>query len=101
MSDACTPVGPIRLAEARTYQDSYLSVVPDAPLPSAAPDRRDPADSIRIRAACAAVHRHYTGAVRAVLLDALNFHAAGGHRINPSSLPARLVDELLRPPDTA
>lgn len=72
-------------------------VYTEAP-PITGPDLRERTESGRIGAAISAARRLYPDAVAAVLVDALTFHQATTARVNPSSMPARLVDELLRPP---
>jgi hypothetical protein len=65
---------------------------------AAAPPKLDPHDLTRIGAAVSAAKRLYPGAIGQCLVDTLEFYRFGGHRVSHSSLPARLVDELLRPP---
>ncbi len=67
-------------------------------MPYAAPDRREATEGARIGAAISAARRLYSGAVADTLIDALHWHQSTTGRVNPSSLPARLVDQLLRPP---
>lgn len=69
---------------------------PDVPyLP---PDRREMGEATRIGAAMSAARRLYPGAVADVLCDALTWHQSTTSRVSATSLPARLVEELLRPP---
>lgn len=68
------------------------------PPPSPGPRRREPTEAGRIGAAISAARRLYPGVVAEVLVDVLSWHQSTAHRVNPSALPARLVDELLRPP---
>lgn len=72
-------------------------VYPDPP-PVAGPPLRAMSERARVGAAVSAVKRMYSGAVAETLIDALTWHQSTTYRVNPSSLPARLVDELLRPP---
>lgn len=69
---------------------------PDVPIDG--PDRREPSEGARIGAAVSAARRLYSGAVAEVLVDALMWHQSTTARVDTSSLPARLVNELLRPP---
>ncbi len=64
----------------------------------AGPDRRELSEGARIGAAISAARRLYPGAVADVLCDALTWHQSTTSRVSGTSLPARLVDELLRPP---
>lgn len=52
----------------------------------------------RINAAVCEVRRRYAGAVADTLIDALVWHQSTSGRVSPTSLPARLVAELLRDP---
>lgn len=63
-----------------------------------APDRREQTESARIGAAISAARRLYPGAVADVLVDCLSWHQNTASRVSATSLPARLVAELLRPP---
>lgn len=63
-----------------------------------APERREQTETARIGAAISAARRLYPGAVADVLVDALSWHQNTTSRVSGTSLPARLVDELLRPP---
>lgn len=92
-------VGPVRMADARAYQASYLRPAPPDP-PIVGPALREQAEHNRIFAAISAARRLYPAAVADALVDTLTFHAATKHRVAPTSMPARLVDELLRPPGT-
>lgn len=87
-------MGPVRVAEARDFQATYLAdTQPDpAPLP---PQRRELSEAARIRDAMMAARRLYSGAVLDLLIGELQFHMSNGYRVNQGSLPARLVTELL------
>lgn len=89
-------MGPVRVADARAYQASYLHTTP-APPPIVSPDLREQVEHHRTHAAMAAARRNYPPAVADALIDALAFHASTKHRVAHTSLPARLIDELLRP----
>lgn len=60
------------------------------------PDRREQTEGARIGAAICAARRLYPGVVAEVLVDALSWHQSTPSRVSGTSLPARLVDELLR-----
>ncbi len=62
------------------------------------PDRREMTEGARIGAAISAARRLYPGAVADALVDVLSWHQSTTSRVSGTSLPARLVDELLRPP---
>jgi hypothetical protein len=76
----------------------HIAAPPVRDIPSDLPDRRENTEGTRIGAAVSAVRRMYSGAVAECLIDALMWHQSTTARVNPSSLPARLVDQLLRPP---
>ncbi len=73
-------------------------VYSSADAPTVRPPKLDPQDFTRIGAAVSAAKRLYPGAIGQCLVDSLEFYRQGGFRVDQKSLPARLVDELLRPP---
>ncbi|MBW0088214.1 hypothetical protein I4I73_29005 [Pseudonocardia sp. KRD-184] len=92
-------MGPVRAAEARDFQATYLADAQPEPVPLP-PQRRELTEAARIRDAMAVARRLYSGAVRDLLIGELQFHMSNGYRVNQGSLPARLVTELLDQADT-
>ncbi len=89
-------------ADAARAADTYINTpAPQYSRPDVAivgPDRREMSEGARIGAAISAARRLYPKAVADALVDVLSWHQSTTSRVSATSLPARLVDELLRPP---
>lgn len=81
-----------------TYVNTPAPVYSAPDVAMAGPDRREITEGARIGAAISAARRLYPGAVADCLVDVLSWHQNTTSRVSSTSLPARLVDELLRPP---
>lgn len=66
--------------------------------PQVPPPVREPRDTMRAKVAAHHATTRYPGPVGELICDHLRWHAEGGWRVPDTSLTARLVDEMLRPP---
>ncbi len=81
-----------------TYVNTPAPVYSRSDVAIVSPDRREMSEGARIGAAISAARRLYPKAVADCLVDTLSWHQSTTSRVSATSLPARLVDELLRPP---
>ncbi len=102
--DAQAKLHAVRLRNAEAARAEATYVHTPAPVYSrpdvaiVAPERREITEGARIGAAISAARRLYPKAVADALVDVLSWHQSTTSRVSATSLPARLVDELLRPP---